>query len=525
MNNITELLLRDLKRGINDLISTAKRGNIIYEIKDKLNKEKILSLDDVIYLYQKYLTDCFREFYIEKEKLEKKISSDTDQLVSFRLYLERERYKTVDGVLEEYHDVTYGIDNVFLVIRIYDEEFTILKDKYSLQGDKIDSYFGDKDRLIASYYHMNILKYKEQIQRLAFLYYNSVSSILDFDDLKASETKRSSAVINFSPAYHYKEMPVKDDKGILLPGIKCKSYYSDNKPINFTIKNHQYSILRLKNICDEFTFHMTSEYFLTFMELYTFDKKMISIDNAYQYSSFFDTISNNVFPDFKIHTKDLPDFLQKYMKLFLKGYIEVDTEDDEKEEVLEIKDTSDDDSKELQIVNEIKKQIEDNNLKIVNLIKNNQNLYQILGERQKISKEVLCMMVKDEEIGHWVIRPEFRDDLAYYDLSDISFDNVEVKEIDFINTNIRGINFNPQTVYHKDLSGCYFDSSIEENLTGRLFDYSTDFTGVNLEGTTIKQPITLYNTSIVAATVNSHTDLPVELWRIRNMYLSKIKRK
>ena len=130
MNNITELLLRDLKRGINDLISTAKRGNIIYEIKDKLNKEKILSLDDVIYLYQKYLTDCFREFYIEKEKLEKKISSDTDQLVSFRLYLERERYKTVDGVLEEYHDVTYGIDNVFLVIRIYDEEFTILNDKY-----------------------------------------------------------------------------------------------------------------------------------------------------------------------------------------------------------------------------------------------------------------------------------------------------------------------------------------------------------------------------------------------------------
>ena len=213
------------------------------------------------------------------------------------------------------------------------------------------------------------------------------------------------------------------------------------------------------------------------------------------------------------------------MKLFLKGYIEVDTEDDEKEEVLEIKDTSDDDSKELQIVNEIKKQIEDNNLKIVNLIKNNQNLYQILGERQKISKEVLCMMVKDEEIGHWVIRPEFRDDLAYYDLSDITFDNVEVKEIDFRNTNIRGINFNPQTVYHKDLSGCYFDSSIEENLTGRLFDYSTDFTGVNLEGTTIKQPITLYNTSIVDATVNSHTDLPDELWRIRNMYLSKIKRK
>lgn len=371
MNNITELLLRDLKREINDLVSTAKRKNIIYEIKDRLNKEKLLSLNDVIFVYQKYLMDCFWEFYIEKEKLEKKIFSDTNQLASFHLYLESERYRTVDSELEEHNDVADGIDNVFLIIRINGEEFTILKDKYSLQGDNINSYFDDKDRLIAIFYHMNILKYKEQVQKLARLYFNSVSSVLDFEEFKASKTKRSSADIKFSLAYCYDEMPVKDDKDVLLPRIKCKSYYSDDRLINFTIKNNQYSNLGLKYICDEFTFHMTSEYFLTFMELYTFDKKMISIDNAYQYSSFFDTISNNVFPDFKIHTKDLPDFLQKYMKLFLKGYIEVDTEDDEKEEVLEIKDTSDDDSKELQIVNEIKKQIEDNNLQIVNLIKNN----------------------------------------------------------------------------------------------------------------------------------------------------------
>lgn len=118
--------------------------------------------------------------------------------------------------------------------------------------------------------------------------------------------------------------------------------------------------------------------------------------------------------------------------------------------------------KELQIVDKVKQLVANNNLKIVKLVKKNQRLYEKLGERQPITKDILCKMVDDEVGGHWIVRPEFRDDLEYYDLSDISFDNVDVREIDFRNTNIKSCHFNPQTVYHKDLSGCYFEVCDED---------------------------------------------------------------
>lgn len=60
-----------------------------------------------------------------------------------------------------------------------------------------------------------------------------------------------------------------------------------------------------------------------------------------------------------------------------------------------------------------------------------------------------------------------------------------------------------------------------ENVNGALFDYSTDFTDVNLSGTTIKQPLTLYNNTISGAIINQYTVLPEELWRIRNNDLTK----
>ena len=63
--------------------------------------------------------------------------------------------------------------------------------------------------------------------------------------------------------------------------------------------------------------------------------------------------------------------------------------------------------KELQIVDKVKQLVANNNLKIVKLVKKNQRLYEKLGERQPITKDILCKMVDDEVGGHWIVRPEF----------------------------------------------------------------------------------------------------------------------
>ncbi len=69
-------------------------------------------------------------------------------------------------------------------------------------------------------------------------------------------------------------------------------------------------------------------------------------------------------------------------------------------------------------------------------------------------------------------------------------------------------NFNPQTVYNKDLSGCNFSVS-KENANNYIFSYSTDFTNVNLRGTNINHPYIIFlNSTIYKSYIDKRTILP-----------------
>ena len=69
---------------------------------------------------------------------------------------------------------------------------------------------------------------------------------------------------------------------------------------------------------------------------------------------------------------------------------------------------------------------------------------------------------------------------------------MDVREVNFRNTNIKSINFDPQRVYRNDLSG-----------------------------TIIRQLLTFYNSSIVDAEINQHTVLLEELWQMRKTGVAK----
>lgn len=93
--------------------------------------------------------------------------------------------------------------------------------------------------------------------------------------------------------------------------------------------------------------------------------------------------------------------------------------------------------------------------------------------RVRIVPEILFEVCED----HLVIKPEYVDKLIYFKLLGISFDNVDIRGIDFSNTDA---NINPQTVYNKDLSDC--------DLTGIVFGFA-DFTGVNITNTKLDYKI------------------------------------
>ena len=88
-------------------------------------------------------------------------------------------------------------------------------------------------------------------------------------------------------------------------------------------------------------------------------------------------------------------------------------------------------------------------------------------------KEKLLFEEKD---GHLVIRSMFLPILAFFDLSKIDFDNVDVRYIDFSNTNAV---VQIQKVFQKDLS---FATFCDDN----IINFS-DYTGINLTGTKLQE--------------------------------------
>lgn len=191
-----------------------------------------------------------------------------------------------------------------------------------------------------------------------------------------------------------------------------------------------------------------------------------------------------VFAIFKVKEEKIPDFLIPFLKSN-----ELSPEDD--------KNTL-----------EIQKKLENNNAEISKLVKENQRLAAALKIRRPITKEQLLMEVSDKEGRHFIIKEEYKDCLALYDLSNISFDNVDIRGIDFRNTNINSLFFNLQKLYKKDISGCNF-SVDEENSKDYIFGLNDDFTDVNLKGTKMYNPFPCcLNYTIYQASMDEFTVLP-----------------
>lgn len=113
-------------------------------------------------------------------------------------------------------------------------------------------------------------------------------------------------------------------------------------------------------------------------------------------------------------------------------------------------------------------------------------------ESEKIEKLPIpenLLFIYGEE-GEKKIDPRFLDNLKEIDLSNISFDNVDVHGIDF--TDCNPVLLNPQTVWKKDLSGTTFISDPSRPNNVFPFGARTDFYGVNLKGATIKTEDLIY---------------------------------
>ena len=148
------------------------------------------------------------------------------------------------------------------------------------------------------------------------------------------------------------------------------------------------------------------------------------------------------------------------------------------------------------------------------LIKENQELAEQLKIKMPILREELLDEIND---NYYIIKDKYKNVLSDYDLSKISFDNVDIRGIDFRGTNINSSLFDLQKIHDKDASNCNF-STDEDNAKDYIFGYDTDFTGVNLRGTDMSNPYPcLLNPTINKAYIDEFTILP-------GFYQDKVKK-
>ena len=89
---------------------------------------------------------------------------------------------------------------------------------------------------------------------------------------------------------------------------------------------------------------------------------------------------------------------------------------------------------------------------------------------------------------YYVVREEYKDILEYIDLSSVSFENVDVRGLDFRNTNAI---IDPSKVFNKDISNCLF---MEENLSSKSF--FTDEKGeLNFDDSIIHDNVKIFKTT------------------------------
>ncbi len=163
----------------------------------------------------------------------------------------------------------------------------------------------------------------------------------------------------------------------------------------------------------------------------------------------------------------------------------------------------------------ISEKINKNKELIDELIKENQELAEQLKIKMPILREELLDEIND---NYYIIKDKYKNVLSDYDLSKISFDNVDIRGIDFRGTNINSSLFDLQKVHNKYASDCNF-STDEDNVKDYIFGYDTDFTGVNLSGTDMNNPYPiLLNSTINKAYIDEFTILP-------GFYQDKVKKK
>ena len=122
----------------------------------------------------------------------------------------------------------------------------------------------------------------------------------------------------------------------------------------------------------------------------------------------------------------------------------------------------------------------------------------ILKHRRPISSLYLFEDYQD----HKEVVEEFKKYLKYIDLSTISFDNVNVEDIDFSECN--PLMLRPSTVYNKSIKGTIFTNSDDKDFP---FKINTAFKGVNLYNTIINSNI---NINIDGALTNENTKVNID---------------
>lgn len=122
-------------------------------------------------------------------------------------------------------------------------------------------------------------------------------------------------------------------------------------------------------------------------------------------------------------------------------------------------------------------------LEIYNSVKN-----EILENKDKISKHIKLRLDIIKEILPLILKDKDSNIIKYLDFSDVSFDKIDVREVDF--TGSIGVNLDPQKVYKKSL---YKTKLGNIDFKGKSFDgvnvQFADFTNtenVNLDPQTVK---------------------------------------
>ena len=440
---------------INRIENIAKKDNSLFS---PLVNNSHYSLLTIFNAYKRYITSNLKDLEEQVTRLEAKINKS-------------------NGINLK---IDYGItrnctgENLEIYIRLEDKETTVkipfryIEDYYTKDGKR-----NCKETFLANTFTWHRINKDIALPLDSF----QKASIIDLGILYKNITKD---LKEFSIAYDdIKYFPIStryyDANKYLC--IAIEPYFQTRKPLFldiFLFPSQSIGILQQLNVFYGKTGTFKEGFYKG--NITSYNKVILNSNDA--------IALERVFNIFKVKEKNIPDFLIPYLK----------------SNELSLKDDKD--------ALEFKKKFADNKAEISKLVKENQRIAAALNIRRPITKEELFMEVCNKENRHFVIKEEYKNCLALYDLSNISFDNVDIRGIDFRNTNVNSLFFNLQTLYKKDISGCNF-SVDEENSKDYIFGLNDNFTNVNLKGTNMSNPFPCcLNHTLYQAFMDEFTVLP-----------------